>query len=847
MSEITIDLSAPLGGMQVKKNELLQQDANEQIDVLLASMQAFVKVKTNDEGSQKLVLQRCNNTIFIHGERGAGKTTFLNSLLDRYTSDESESKLNILALPLLDPTLVSTRQHILIDIIAKFSDLVKGKLNSCCDAEKFELFRARLEGLAEGLQLLSGKEPSSQYDPSWFLNKALTKSNSGVDLERGIHSLIDTMSNILGSELFLIAIDDVDTDTKKADEVLEVIRRYLTHPRLVVLLTGDLKLYSHIVRNAKYKELKAPGNDDHTTSSLVDHLEQQYLAKVLPIEQRVNLKPLTEVTNSHTVKIAYTSPSISLETTEIKEFAKTVFSNALNIPEKHLDSHLKFLMGLPVRSVLQLLKTMIESNVDNDKKPRYLSSTLKSALYHSFVGSLINQKLELEGLNQPIPDCYSIGYEMFKLLHAHGELETGFYARPDSNYAKSDYNAAKLYLSACVASQFNNENTSSVGEGIKTLLTCGASANVFINFVTEKLSRKASFQEYVDYIGLNRIENITSFAAHLSPLLIPDEQGRKAVASGVIRTIRAKSDNFREDDFLSIISPNKRIPKLDSLVTQHGSFEKLSDFVAAKTVLVSAHRAQTATEGRDYISAYRLLAAISELLTNSESDIEKLSSIPTYAYPSFFDKGTKGDSYNIDEISNDEKVGSQSPHSDQLKNMIENWVNQNATGAKLSSLLLGKIWTRLHYSLNQVSESARHKVKYDGQTSGDIVLGTLLARCVWALINSALIEEWRYGFDNNPQNINALGMAKNIETSPRELIKNLNDLLDSGVEMVKLPFTKALITCPLLWPFLADGELQQTITKVIPKNVAESFKSLTEIDKPEKLQISALPIVGFFV
>lgn len=846
MSEITIDLSTPIGGMRVKKEQLLQQDANKQMDRLLKYMQAGALGHNINDTNYLAPLKRCNNTIFIHGERGAGKTTYLYSLIDRYQSFKEIGELKVIPLPLIDPTLVSTQQHILVDIIAKFTSLVKNKLNNCCDTEKFERFRAKLDALAEGVQLLSGKESSSQYDASWFLSKALDQSSSGIELERSIHSLIDVMSEILETELFLIAIDDVDTDTKKAHEVLEVIRRYLTHPRLVVVLTGDLKLYSHIVRKAKYQELKTSGNDDHNTQHLVDHLEQQYLAKVLPVEQRVNLKKLSEVTTSHFVNITYSSAT-KFGQIEVKELINKIFSEALNTPSDYLASHLDFILSLPVRTVFQLLKTMIESAIDNKQQViQYSPLTLKVALYHSFVGSLVKLNLESESLSQSVTDSHTVGYEMFKLLHDHGELETGFYVRPDSGYAQSDYNTAKLYLSACIASQFTSENKAGVAEGIKTMLMCGASANIYMNFVADYLAKNASYKDYVDYIGLNRFENITSFAAHFSPLVIPDEQGKKAIASGVVRTVRGKPSKFEEKAFNDLIQPNTRLTKLERLIADHNSYDTLPDYVAAKMVLVASHRAQVTTEGRDYISAYRLLAGVAELLVQDNSDIEKLCTTPTYSYPSFFEKGKKGDDYNIDEIDIPETQVTDATYDKKLSHALKMWGMEQNNPQRFSSLLLGKIWTRLHYCLNQVSESARNKVKYDN-VNNDAVLGVVLARYVWTIINAALIEECRFGYQYDKDVFKAISKARNVETSPRELVKNINELAQLKSDVSKLPFTMTLLTCPLFWPFLGEKELNDSVYKVLPTKFKKLFREFSSIEQTERLKISALPIVGCFV
>lgn len=73
----------------------------------------------------------------------------------------------------------------------------------------------------------------------------------------------------------------------------------------------------------------------------------------------------------------------------------------------------------------------------------------------------MDEELKLDNISEFSPHINSIGYELFHILLKHGELETGFYARPDSSYDQSGYNAAKLYLSATIAAQFDFQKDNS--------------------------------------------------------------------------------------------------------------------------------------------------------------------------------------------------------------------------------------------------------------------------------------------------------------------------------------------------------------------------------------------------
>ncbi|MFP1922953.1 DUF815 domain-containing protein [Lonsdalea quercina] len=897
--DIILDLSRPLSDLQFNttapdnREQLLQKDAKEQIEKLIDVFHHQAK-NIQHKNYDEFNPQRSNNTIFIHGERGAGKTTFLRATLNYY-NNQKHQEVKVRPIPLIDPTLIETHQHILVDIITKFVRLFDSELKCCQDEKKYQQFRSRLDEMAEGLQLLNTKDQNKlgHSDAAWFLDRALNKATSGQDLERRFHQLLDTMSEILGVDLFLIAIDDVDTQTSKADEVLEVLRCYLTHPKLVVLISGDLKLYSHIIRSKKDKELQENSirrRDENNKDELVCHLEQQYLTKVLPIEQRIQLKKLDELSKKNKIYVKHQKIKKILENDfnlEIRKLIKTILSDALNIRNEHLQFHLDFILSQPVRTVLQLLKTMIDGATNTDKQTKketekWLNITFhpidfKKAIYQNFIGSLVDEDLKLDNLAQFQPHINSIGYELFKVLHEHGELETGFYARPDSSYDQSGYNATKLYLSATMATQLSSQTgESSISNALKLMMSSGASANIFQTYVTNNLKDSCNEHDYLNYIGLSRNENnITSLCSHFSPIVLdqynPNNSSnknsiKKGILSGVIRTPRSMGASTRTkfEKFLKYFQINEgiRIKTLSSLRNNHESFkdnDDLKNYIAAKAVLFSSHCVIAITEGRDYISAYGLLAAIAELLDTNKSKKENiilrklhnLTNLNTYSYPMFL----KGQDTGSEDTNDDNEDDSEKTFldSDDFSCLMKKWV-ENTPKSDFSSLLIGKIWTRIHYTLNQISESARGKITYNTNDKNDIVLGVLFSRFIWSIINSSLIEECRYSKGIDEKFIKSINNAKNTNESPRELIKNIDSLTKNQIDWGQsLPLTYSLVSCPLLWPFLGEykngkGEESKDLFDKIKLilNDDETFEKIAEHSEPSKLKISALPIMGCF-
>ncbi|WP_067342409.1 hypothetical protein [Marinomonas spartinae] len=455
---------------------------------------------------------------------------------------------------------------------------------------------------------------------------------------------------------------------------------------------------------------------------------------------------------------------------------------------------------------------------------------------------------------------------MFIALCKHNELETGFYARPDSTNDQLGYNATKLYLSATMSSYMANASESidchSFSSAIKLMLTCGASASIFSTYVENNLIEGANFSDYLSYIGLDRHERISSVAAHYSMIALDGYQNasKAAVASGVIRTPRRKPAGFNDDIFKTCLMNSvqkERLVSLDKLEKVYGTWP-LSDQMAAKAVLLGAHHAVTITEGRSYISIYSFLAGLAELcdFSSSTRQLDELIFMPTYTYPTFLD----GKSSGSEDGDPDDTFDAKMPHNtgndaERISTLVNSWT-QKQPKLLYSSILLGKVWVRLFYTLNSVSDSLKGSMD-----KVDALLGLAFTRFSWTIINSVLIEEYRYRNDRDSYDL--LVKAKNVNRSARELVSNLGEVKEEfGANIAnEIPLTFYLLSCPLLWPFLgkqsssdSDGEqLYKIVREIIcstSDDIGEDFDAVTlkngTLINGSELAISALPIMGCF-
>ncbi len=837
---INVDLTKSLSSGKVEPSSLLQVNAREKLFTILKQFVNYSESALNKIDSSlelEFSSDRLNNTVFISGQRGAGKTTFLRTVLLERLKD---TKDKILPLAFIDPTLINTNQHILVDIIAKFKQVVERNLSSCGNEDKINQFNKNLEEMAEGLKLLNSKVSNFDKDASWFLNKALKHAASGQNLEVKFHQLIDTASHILGQNLFVIAIDDVDNDTTKAYEVLELIRRYLTHSKIAVIISGDLKLYSHIVKNKKMAELK-PENvvNDRNTNELVEHLEQQYLAKVLPIDQRVELKSLNNLIEQDGFSI-----NIKLGEDldcELNSYLKDIFSESLNLDKRYLSSYIKFYLKQPVRTAFQILKSLPEGHSANSQEFR---DSLINAIQNSYIGALRKENIDVDKLVNRDVHQNAIGLALFELCSKYAELETGFYARPDG--IDESYNAAQLFLSQVISSYLSSEKQHSVGGAIKVMLTAGASANMYMNHVIDKMLPTATKQDYINYIGLNRDQNLFSFAAHFSPFVFPKGiSNTRMIYGGVARLPRNSSPGKHFPAVNSLYYGGvdkkdiKKIATLNNLVTEHNHNDRtFIEFLSAKTVILSSHSMIAKSEGRDYLSAYCLLAMLAEFLTCDDDGVSdkliQLTSIQTFGAPGFADVEAVGEGSNSDE---EEEVGvnSNSENVDnnfhaKLVTLIKKWKGLNSN-VQLSPLLIGKIWARIMYSIASVSDVAKkQKVQINLANQHDVLLGTLLSRFVFSIVNAVLIEEVRFSKSINDDLKYKFSKSKNVASSSNEFLRNLTiatSVYTNGEMSRCLPITTSLLTCPLLWPYLGEWKShsnENTIFNLIKGMINDQFE-----------------------
>lgn len=334
-------------------------------------------------------LNRRHNTITISGDRGSGKTSFLMTLLKNETLAKDSVILDI-----IDPTLIEEKGHIFLNILARIQEKVEPELKKdTCDPKDKTDWTEQLNSLAYGLPMIDGidggLDPSEWNDPTFVMKDGLRRVQGANNFECYFHKLINLSLRILKRKVFVISFDDVDTDFLKGWPVLETLRKYLTSPQIITILSGDLGLYSMLIRKKQWKNfgktlLKNEYDkelnifSDEQYIDLVAKLESQYALKVLKPEYRIMLTTISSKLQLKQLNIEVQKDTDS-GTKEIRKYYQEALNEKLGITGAVInDLYVKFFTALPLRSQISILKALSEDGVVAKKLFEVFYTEIKS-------------------------------------------------------------------------------------------------------------------------------------------------------------------------------------------------------------------------------------------------------------------------------------------------------------------------------------------------------------------------------------------------------------------------------------------------------------------------------------
>ncbi|AVM73151.1 hypothetical protein [Magnetospirillum gryphiswaldense] len=794
-----------------RRDNLIQQEA---LDRALQRICATLKKVDDFKESLKADRDdapylRHHDVITIDGPRGSGKTTFILNLFhhvknaskdvfgkvqsaNAYDDDDFSRKLGrVEILGIIDPTLIESKENIIVTIIS----FIKRKVDSHCkdssiaQTKDYEAFREKLRDLARGLQLLDSIGPDNLFgddwaDPAWILEAGLKNARSGTDFERCFHDFIRFSLEMLGRDAFLLAFDDIDTSFERGWPVLEIIRKYLTSPQLITILSGHMELFGKLVRKHQFQNLgrelldyDRPGQSHHAPPftrwkddkivRLVDQLEDQYLLKIMKPENRISLIPL-----DHYVRVLADKYSIHVTTGKSgSPLSLTAYIDqalmdqmALSHSIEKLGVFRSVILRQPVRTAVQFLIAAREANGSTDGRfVERLAEIGAAALFH----------MDLSPEQVSFADGNELLWLIVKWIDKNDLWGEGYRMVP--NHRDEDLNMVALILGGRLAAAMREAADLSLLQ----ILQIGLIRELKVG-LWQKSSPGTS--ELLQYLDLELTEKPSTVARRLVAAFRSMRDGERFRHQPFVGTVPISGASFDQDTAAAVLY---RVAKKDELKElsidraplpmnayweqAFGAFDRkrarswhkqvtmntlgsLAQGLGPQSWMVNlpALIVPDPTTGRNttFYSIYSLLGVIAELMALDSSDpvsveaaLIRLGQIRTYPLPPWSHKTASPPAASETEEEGDEEEGDDADEGEKatspLAHAVSAWlkrIRDRGHRAKIAyhPHVIARVGTRFYYTMQRFDEEARTADKY---------LGNLIHRQIISFLNAVVVEE----------------------------------------------------------------------------------------------------------
>lgn len=291
---------------------------------------------TQGSDSERFMRQQNYNNIFVFiGDRGSGKTSCMLTVHKIIIQDMEELRkkhpdfldagtYNILSrykfhsCGTVDPTLFDNKHNVLELFIGtlfkEFSSPFTQKDSGPLYSERHFDYNTKsrmieaFQEAKEHLSLLNKKKDNIEYEDPLQEIHDLT---AATDIKNSIDNLIDCylkyQNGACGKQTtkLVLSIDDIDLNMSNAYVMIEQIRKYLTHPNLIILMAVKMGQLANVVRINYYNEFKSLLKQEHDNKGTghnyketINEIVERYMLKLFATNQRIYLPDIEELVNS---------------------------------------------------------------------------------------------------------------------------------------------------------------------------------------------------------------------------------------------------------------------------------------------------------------------------------------------------------------------------------------------------------------------------------------------------------------------------------------------------------------------------------------------------------------------
>ena len=623
----------------------------------------------------------------------------------------------------------------------------------------------------EALSFMDGIGKKGKYedwdDAEFAARMGMEKAISSNNINELFQKYVYCALKLLGKQCVVISFDDIDTDFKKGYEILEIIRRFMTSPMIMTILTGDLELYGKLVRKTSWKcfdkeflekETTYAKRKEHEFSTMIDQLENQYLIKILKPEYRIPISTLKEYLADDDFGINVRFRKEDPEDGYSIGYCYDILLAEVGgfRPGSKLSEELKqFLLGLSLRIQIRLLSRIKELKL---LRPRGVNNkeSLAAGIQAVFWND-INQKADnAKALIKSSP-VYTA--EMLKFLEYTNSVSTGGAFLPQT---EDDILNNALFA---IGAKYNQL----VGSYPHLIFDYWCRVSYVGTYWGRMSKQEKLFQTFLDYSLLRTDSGLVK-------------------SMGLMQAFTSSMPMVTDDPIVGV----DELPEIPFF---------FSDAHSVLAMLPSFGTFDTSKNEKAYFSIYKLMALISDMMRfchESKGDmsdkleklmaqLSKLGQYRTFSIPSNVLNNTRSDKpkdenngryhflFNTDFIEDE----------GQVMKLARDFIDWESERVEVSCQSLHHIFVRFYYTMTHIS--------------GSMSIANRFNKYVLSLLNAVLVEA---AIDNGFAgfNMSNLGDIENIFMDNVRVMRNRTR--GERKTSTSFRFYEWLSSCPLLLIFI---------------------------------------------
>lgn len=255
-----------------------------------------------------------SNVFTFIGDRGTGKTSCMTSIVNLlrckddkkiiFTNYPNVEKTKFEALDLIEPSYFDEKHNIISLIVSilysRFWD-VNEKGNFTNYSGNPEVDKREILKLFDRVQKnLSSLFNTENFDDSYGL-ESLSELSAAVELGKTLKKLIDKLLKYISKDdnnILIIPIDDIDLNASEAVKMLELIRKYLLIPNVIILIAVKLDQITLLKKQEYLEQYATIISKKEMNQTVVNSMADKYLGKLMPNGNRIFLPEPSYYLNS---------------------------------------------------------------------------------------------------------------------------------------------------------------------------------------------------------------------------------------------------------------------------------------------------------------------------------------------------------------------------------------------------------------------------------------------------------------------------------------------------------------------------------------------------------------------